>query len=92
MKKENDWKLWKQLQGITLQTHEQYPEIALLTLNRPEKLNAVDAHMITGIGECLDLLKRSFDCRILMVAGESSDYEEAIKAFFEKRTPKYETR
>jgi enoyl-CoA hydratase len=63
------WNEWKTFKTITLQTHEAYPEIGLLTLNRPDKLNSVNAHMVNDINECLDLLMRSFDCRVLVVAG-----------------------
>jgi enoyl-CoA hydratase/carnithine racemase len=61
--KSADWNDWKMFKAFILRTHGNYPEIGLLPLNRPDKLNSVNADMVNDINECLDLLMRSFDCR-----------------------------
>jgi enoyl-CoA hydratase/carnithine racemase len=65
-KKWNDLKTWN---TITLKTNQLYPEIGLMTLNRPEKFNAMDAEMINDTNECFNFLMRAFDCRVLILNG-----------------------
>ena len=43
--------------------------IALLTLNRPEKLNAVDVPMIDALGAALDAAERDDAVRVIVLAG-----------------------
>ena len=62
----NDWKQW---QTLTLQTNQEFPEIGLLTLNRPQSLNAIDDTMIADLHACLDFLDHAFDCRVVIVHG-----------------------
>jgi enoyl-CoA hydratase/carnithine racemase len=61
-----DWKAWATLK---LQTNEAFPEIGLLTLNRPEKLNAISPPMIEDLNRCLDFLNHAFDCRVVVIRG-----------------------
>lgn len=63
----NDWKDWKTLR---LQTHATYPEIGLLTLNRPDRLNAVGPAMMDDLHACFDFLNHAFDCRVVVLRGE----------------------
>jgi len=63
------FKPWKAWETLTLETCEPFPEIGLLTLNRPDKLNAVNLAMMDDLHACLDLLGRAFDCRVLVVRG-----------------------
>jgi enoyl-CoA hydratase len=44
-------------------------EIAILRLNRPEKLNAMDAKMLELLFEKLDILDRDDACRAIIVTG-----------------------
>lgn len=62
----SEWKVWK---TFTLQTNREYPELGLLTLNRPDKFNTVNADMISDLNDGLDFLKRAFDCRVVIVNG-----------------------
>lgn len=62
----DEWKTWKTL---TLEKNKAYPEIGLLTLNRPEKLNAISQAMVDNFRDCLKLLNHSFDCRVLIICG-----------------------
>lgn len=62
----NEWKAWE---SIMLQTNAALPEIALLSLNRPDKLNAINDTMMDDFRECLDLLDQSYDCRVLVLGG-----------------------
>ena len=63
------WAKWKQWETLELETCERWPEIGLLTLNRPDQLNAVSLSMIQDLHDCLDLLDHAFDCRVLIVCG-----------------------
>jgi enoyl-CoA hydratase/carnithine racemase len=65
----DEWKGWKEWSTITLQTNAAYPEIGLLTLNRPEKLNAVNPAMMEDLHACLDFLSHAFDCRVVVMRG-----------------------
>jgi enoyl-CoA hydratase/carnithine racemase len=63
------WKHWREWETLTLETNEAFPEIGLLTLNRPEKLNAVSVAMMADLHGCLDFLNHAFDCRVLVIRG-----------------------
>ena len=65
----DEWKGWKEWGTVTLQTNGAYPEIGLLTLNRPEKLNAVSVEMMDDLHGCLEFLSHAFDCRVLVIRG-----------------------
>ncbi len=66
----NQWDEWKSLETIKLETNNAYPEIGLLTLNNPEKLNSISTIMIDNMHTCLDILNRGFDCRVVIIQGE----------------------
>ena len=44
--------------------------IGIITLNRPEKLNAISFQMEEELHECLDNLMINLDCRVLIFKGE----------------------
>ncbi len=66
----NKWDAWEEWGTLRLETNNAYPEIGLLTLNRPDKLNAINNEMIDDFRICLDLLRLSFDCRVVIIRGE----------------------
>ena len=63
------WNNWKEWETLALQTNQAYPEIGLLTLNRPDKLNAVNVPMMDDLNACLDFMNHAFDCRVLILCG-----------------------
>lgn len=63
------WDKWKSWSTLTLEKNSQYPEIGLLTLNRPEKLNSISHAMVDNFRDCLKLLSHEFDCRVLIIRG-----------------------
>ena len=65
----NQWCPWKEWQTLILQTNRQFPEIGLLTLNRPEKLNAMNDVMIDDLNSAMDFLNHGFDCRVVVICG-----------------------
>lgn len=65
----NEWKDWRKWETIQLQTNLLFPEICLMTLNRPEKLNAVNLAMIEDLNVCMDFLSHAFDCRVVVLCG-----------------------
>ena len=44
-------------------------ELCTITLNRPDRLNALSPPMIGDLNECLDFLNHAFDCRIVVIRG-----------------------
>ena len=44
--------------------------IGILTLNRPEKLNAISFQMEEELHDCLDNLMVDIDCRVVILRGE----------------------
>jgi len=65
----NSWNSWKDWETIKLEKNQACPEIGLLTLNRPEKLNSVNGTMMSDLHDCLDFLNHAFDCRVLVIRG-----------------------
>jgi enoyl-CoA hydratase len=49
--------------------YERRGPIALLTLNRPDKLNAVNAQMVTELGEALDAAEADDRVRVVVLSG-----------------------
>src|SRR5512145_227280 len=49
--------------------YERRETLALLTLNRPDKLNAINAAMIDGLGRALDAAEADDDVRVIVLAG-----------------------
>ena len=64
------WNEWKKWDTILLEKNDRYPEIGLLSLNRPDKLNAIDHTMIDDLIQAVHMLKREFDCRVLIICGK----------------------
>ena len=65
----NEWSPWKEWETLTLQTNRQLPQIGLLTLNRADKLNAMNDVMIDDLNSCMDFLTHAFDCRVVVLCG-----------------------
>jgi enoyl-CoA hydratase/carnithine racemase len=63
------WQEWKNWDTLLLQTHPEYPEIALLTLNRPENVNSVNLQMISDLYNCFEFLETAYDCRVVIFNG-----------------------
>ncbi|MCH7869088.1 MAG: enoyl-CoA hydratase/isomerase family protein [Myxococcales bacterium] len=49
--------------------YERRGPIALLTLNRPDKLNAIDAKTVVALGECLDKAEADDQVRVVVLNG-----------------------
>ncbi len=45
------------------------PEIAVITLNRPEKLNALSSTLVEELHSTLDTIKNDNDCRVVVLTG-----------------------
>lgn len=45
------------------------PEIAVITLNRPEKLNALSSTLVEDLHRTLDTLRADNDCRVVVLTG-----------------------
>ncbi|CAM3560129.1 enoyl-CoA hydratase/isomerase family protein [Mycobacterium frederiksbergense] len=45
------------------------PEIAVITLNRPEKLNALSSTLVEELHNTLDTIKADNDCRVVVLTG-----------------------
>lgn len=51
-------------------TLEKRGPIAIVALNRPDKLNAVDLDVLAGLRETLDRIEQDVECRVVVVRGE----------------------
>lgn len=45
------------------------PDIAVLTLNRPEKLNALSYELVEDLHAALDGIRANNDCRVVVLTG-----------------------
>nr|MDO8111959.1 enoyl-CoA hydratase/isomerase family protein [Candidatus Sigynarchaeota archaeon] len=63
----------------TLVLEELDDGIAILTLNRPEKLNAINIQMVDDFNNAMDHLSRAFDSRVLILRG--ADRPDGSPAF-----------
>ena len=45
------------------------PDIAVLTLNRPEKLNALSHELVEDLHTTLDAIRANNDCRVVVLTG-----------------------
>lgn len=52
-----------------LQLTHPRPEIAVITLNRPEKLNALSSTLVEELHSTLDAIKADNDCRVVVLTG-----------------------
>jgi 2-(1,2-epoxy-1,2-dihydrophenyl)acetyl-CoA isomerase len=50
------------------------PEIAILTLNRPEKRNALNADLLNQLMEHLELLERNHQVKVVIIDAEGIDF------------------
>ncbi len=70
--------------------------IAILTLNRPEKLNAISFQMEEDLHNILDQLMTNLDCRVLIIRGEGrafsagTDLQEGLILNSKKNPEGYE--
>lgn len=53
----------------TLLLDEREDGIAILTLNRPDKLNAINIQMINDFNNAMDYLNHAFDTRVVIITG-----------------------
>ena len=53
----------------TLELEIQENGIAILTINRPDAMNAINAQMMDDYNKAMDLLNDSFDTRVVIVTG-----------------------
>ncbi|NVM52955.1 MAG: enoyl-CoA hydratase/isomerase family protein [Candidatus Helarchaeota archaeon] len=53
----------------TIKFEENENGVAILTFNRPDKLNALSIKLIEELHEILDYLEWNFDCRVLIITG-----------------------
>ena len=63
------WNPWQAWETIKLETHQTYPEVGLITLNRPGNLNALNETLITDFHQCMDFLNHAFECRVAILCG-----------------------
>ena len=70
--------------------------IAIISLNRPEKLNAINFQMEEDLHEILDFLNTNLDCRVVILRGEGrgfcagTDLQEGLNLNSKKIPPGYE--
>jgi enoyl-CoA hydratase len=55
--------------GFSLIDYERRGALALITLNRPDKLNAINADMVGEIGGALDIAEADDNVRVIVLAG-----------------------
>lgn len=49
------------------------PEIAVLTLNRPEKLNALNFELVEALHSALEDIHRNNECRVVVLTAPAAD-------------------
>ena len=54
--------------------YEQRGPIGYLTLNRPERLNAINHEMLRALHQRFDLLRRDYACRVIIVTGSGRGF------------------
>ena len=50
------------------------PDIRLLTLNRPDRLNAIDPSLVAGLHAALDDVDADADCRVVVLTGNGRGF------------------
>ena len=58
----------------TLDVTRPQPEVALITLNRPEKLNALNPELVEGLHATLDHVDRDDTCRVVVLTGSGRGF------------------
>ena len=54
------------------------PDVALLTLNRPEKLNALNQALVEDLHAALDALNRDDECRVVVLTGAGRGFSSGL--------------
>ena len=54
------------------------PDVALLTLNRPEKLNALNQALVEDLHAALDELNRDDECRVVILTGAGRGFSSGL--------------
>ena len=70
-------------ENILLEKQEK--KINIITINRPESLNALNGKTIKEISGALDILENDIDCRVIIITGSGQKSFVAgadIKEFF----------
>lgn len=67
--------------------YERRGSLAVITLNRPEKLNAVNKEMIAQLGAALDTAEADTDVRAVVLAGEGRAFAAGFDLDMEVETP-----
>ncbi len=82
MEKNNGvWEEWKNWETLLLQTHKTFPEIGLLTLNRPDNANSVNLQMISDLYDCFEFMETAYDCRVLIFNGSGKMFCAGLDLF-----------
>jgi len=63
-------RVWRQWETLSLESHPDSPLVGVLTMRRPEKLNAINDVMFSDFHSCLNVLDHAFDCRVVILRGE----------------------
>ncbi len=50
-------------------TDRSHPEVAIVTMNRPERRNAMNAALLAGLYDTLDELREDTSCRVIVLTG-----------------------
>jgi enoyl-CoA hydratase len=64
--------------GFTTILYETSERVARITLNRPERVNAMNQQMLDDIGRALDLAERDHDVRVLLVTGAGTAFSSGF--------------
>lgn len=59
------------------------PKVIVITLNRPDKRNAMNHALLAGLYDALNAAREDRTCRVIL--------EEAMAAFIEKRPTRFNT-
>src|ERR1700683_631850 len=70
--------MYRMAEGCTTSVVEKIGAVARLTLNRPERANALNAVMLNEIGSALDEIERNADLRALIVRGAGAAFSSGF--------------
>ena len=84
----------------TVQVSSPRPGVALITLDRPERLNAMSHELVADLHDALDGVATDRGARVVVLTGagrgfcagldlKTEDLREAVTAFVEKRPPRF---
>jgi enoyl-CoA hydratase len=63
------------------------PGITELVLNRPERFNALQSHLVSDLHEAFAAIADDRSCRVVVLKG--ADHREAVQAFLQRRPPRF---